>query len=357
MVGLHSSDPATVFLTIRARKPKTSVAEIEEALYREKSMARILGMRRTMWVVPSDFAAVVNASSTVALQERERKRTVDMIESKGVTDGSAWVDRVAGLTLEAIRSRGGAVAAELTDDVPELAEKITFYKKDGSVLSVVGMSTRILFLLACQGKVIRGRPRGSWISSQYRWAATEDWLGAPLTAIDRGKAQAEVVRRWLRAFGPGTETDIKWWTGWTLGQVRKAIDAIEAAEVSLDDGTGYMLSEDVEANVSAEPWVALLPSLDPTTMGWKERSWYLGGHGSQLFDRNGNAGPTVWVDGRIVGGWAQRKTGEVVYELLTDVGRETAGMIDAEVAELQDWLGETVVTPRFRSPHDKALTS
>ena len=70
------------------------------------------------------------------------------------------------------------------------------------------------------------------------------------------------------------------------------------------------------------PWVALLPALDPTTMGWQARDWYLGSHKAQLFDRNGNAGPTIWLDGRIVGGWAIRDAGEVVTGLLEDVGRE-----------------------------------
>jgi hypothetical protein len=64
-----------------------------------------------------------------------------------------------------------------------------------------------------------------------------------------------------------------------------------------------------------DDWVALLPALDPTVMGWKERDWYLGGHAGDLFDRNGNAGPTVLHNGKVVGGWAQRPDGEVVYEL------------------------------------------
>ena len=48
---------------------------------------------------------------------------------------------------------------------------------------------------------------------------------------------------------------------------------------------------------------ALLPVLDATTMGWKHRDFYLDPeHTPYLFDTNGNAGPTVWCDGRIIGG-------------------------------------------------------
>lgn len=109
---------------------------------------------------------------------------------------------------------------------------------------------------------------------------------------------------------------------------------------------------------TAEPWVALLPSLDPTTMGWKERSWYLGDLRPHLFRQRGNAGPTIWMSGRIVGGWAQRVTGEVVTRLLVVIGRDGAAAVEAEVARMQAWLdaGGAIVTPRFPTPLQRELS-
>ena len=132
-----------------------------------------------------------------------------------------------------------------------------------------------------------------------------------------------LVRAWLDRFGPATVDDIKWWTGWTLGHTRAALSALDVERVDLDGHEGLVLAGDTESP-PLEPFVTLLPGLDPTTMGWKERAWYLGDHRSRIFDTNGNGGPTVWVDGRIVGGWAQRKTGEVVFQLLEDIGAERA---------------------------------
>jgi hypothetical protein len=90
-------------------------------------------------------------------------------------------------------------------------------------------------------------------------------------------------------------------------------------------------------------------------MGWKQRDWYVGEHRSRIFDSNGNAGPTIWVDGRIVGGWAQRKTGEVVFRLLEDVGAERRAEVAERAAELERVLGDARVVVRFPGPLDKEL--
>ena len=135
---------------------------------------------------------------------------------------------------------------------------------------------------------------------------------------------AELVRRWLTTFGPGTEADLVWWLGSTKTAVRAALADVGAVEVALDGGgTGWVLPDDPlldEAEPPVEPWAALLPVLDPTVMGWKERDFYLGPHGPMLFDTNGNAGTTAWWDGRIVGCWVQDPDGVVVLNLLEDVG-------------------------------------
>src|SRR5690606_19308535 len=113
--------------------------------------------------------------------------------------------------------------------------------------------------------------------------------------------------------------------------------------------------DDPGAGGVTEEVVAFLPSLDSSTMGWKERSWYLGPHGGEVFDSIGNAGPTIWVGGRIVGGWGQKPDGTVVYEILEDVPERTASSIADEAQALGAWLGERVVMPRFPSPLGRRL--
>ena len=74
-----------------------------------------------------------------------------------------------------------------------------------------------------------------------------------------------------------------------------------------------------------------------------------------MFDRNGNGGPTVWVDGRIVGGWVQRRDGTIAVHLLTDVGAAQRDEIDAAAARLQELLGDVRFTVRFPAPLQAAL--
>jgi hypothetical protein len=355
LVGLHSSDPATVYLSVRARTADFDEAMLGDALYNERSVVRMLGMRRTMFVVPRHLAAVMDSACTQALLGAERRRLVGWLADQPPADDvDRWLGDVERRTLLALDELGEATAAELKAHVPELAMKLTVRAASGTQ-ATVGLSTRVLFLLATSGRIVRARPRGSWLSTQYRWATTEHWLGEPLQEIDERDASAELVRRWLGAFGPGTFTDLKWWTGWTVGKTRGVLGDVGAVEVGLDEGTGYVLPDDRDEPRPLESWVALLPGLDPTVMGWKQRQWYLGDHAAALFDRNGNAGPTVWLDGRVVGGWAQRSGGDVVVRLLEDVGSDVTRAIDAEAERLADWLGDVRIIPRFRTPLEKDL--
>jgi hypothetical protein len=355
LVGLHATDPATVFLSARARGVES--ADLERALYEERSVLRMIGMRRTLFVLPLALAAVVQAACTESILLTSRRRYAKLIEGGGIaSDGEAWLDEVGAETLRALEVRGQAFAADLSADVPPLREKVHF-GEGKTWASSTGMTSWVLFLLAAEGRAVRGRPRGAWTSSQWCWAPAEAWLEEPLPRLEPDAARVELASRWLAAFGPATVADLKWWTGWTLTQTRAAIGAIEVVEVDLDGVPGFVLPGDLEPEPEAEPWAAFLPSLDPTVMGWKERDWYLGEHAPALFDRNGNAGPTVWWNGRVVGGWAGRKDGDVAYRLLEDVGADGVRAIETEADQLQSWLGESKVTPRFGTPLAKELGS
>jgi hypothetical protein len=353
VVALHSTEAATVFLSTWARTDGFEPAHLERALYDERTLVRMLGMRRTLWVVTDGLAPVVDAACTRAVAARERARLEQVVAQSGVPDDPGeWIDSVAAAALGALRERGEAFTSDLTRADPLLATKLRLGTGTQWETSVSAAS-RVLPLLAAEGQVARGRPRGGWTHGQYRWAPAQPRA----SALDTAAAQAELLRRWLGAFGPATETDIRWWAGWTAREARAALASVPHATVDLDGAPGIVLADDLEPLASPEPAAALLPTLDPTTMGWKERDWYLGPHADALFDRNGNAGPTVWWDGRVVGGWSQRKDGEIVVRLLEEVGADAVRAVEAEAERLAAWLGDVRLAPGFLPPFHRALSA
>ena len=354
IVAFHATDPSSVFLAAWARLRKPTVSNIEQALYDDRSLVRMLGMRRTMFVVPADLAPVVQSACTNDIAVTERKRLVQLLTESGVADAGAWLDGVNESTVRILAGLGEASATQLAALEPRLRQKLApgGRKQYGPPAAI---TTFVLMRLAAEGRIVRGRPSGSWMSGQYKWSPMEIWLPDGLAQLPAEVARVELARRWLRAFGPATAADLKWWTGWTAGRVTQALKEIGAVEVDLDGATGFVLPDDLETPRKVAPWVALLPGLDPTVMGWVRRDWYLGSHASALFDRTGNAGPTIWSDGRVVGGWAQRKSGEIAYRLLEDIGKQAEKEVAGEAERLQSWLGNARVTPRFRTPMEREL--
>jgi hypothetical protein len=355
LVCLHATDPATVYLSAWARVPGMSVADLDRALYHDRSLVKHLAMRRTLFVFPREQLGDVQAASSNTVAAKQHARLIADVERAGLhRDGARWFARASAQVMTALADGRQATSSELRAEIPELEGSISF-GEGKSWGGSAPVAPRVLTVLSAAGQVVRATNDGSWAVSRPRWASTESWLGAPIEPRPEAAAIAVLVRSWLRSFGPGTAADIKWWLGSTLTAVRRALVEVGAVEVDLDGRIGYVLPDDVEPERPVEPWVALLPPLDPTTMGWYDRDWYLDPHRPHLFDTSGNAGPTVWCEGRTVGGWRQRESGEVELQMLDDVGAERLAMIEREAARLTDWLGGRRVLPRFPSPLSKAL--
>jgi hypothetical protein len=384
LVALHATDPVTVYLSARARS-RCAVEDVDAALYKERAVLRMLGMRRTVFVVPPGLADVVQAACTDDVARRMRRQLEKDLASGGVGDGDAgaWLRSLEDGVLRALAARGGgATGAQLSADEPRLRTQLV-YAPDKAYGGAAYITSRVLVLIAAEGRTIRGHRRGGWTSGQFEWFLPEEWLrggekadgpqgvrGADLDAglgagldagvgagLDAGVARTELARRWLSAFGPGLVADLQWWAGWTGAQTKAALAALPVTDVDLDGQAGVALADDLDFPGEPPAVAALLPGLDPTPMGWQSRAWYLDPHTPLLFDRTGNVGPTVWWAGHVVGGWAQRASGEVVYRLLEDIGADGAAAVAAEAAALEAWLGPARVTPRFRTPLERELTA
>lgn len=354
VVALHATDPATVHLSVAARGADLTPDAVGRALHEERSLVRMMGMRRTMFVVPLDLVPVVQRAAADAVAGRLRAALVKDLAAV-VESPAGWLADLERSVHDRLRGAGPSPATALSAAEPRLRTKLT-YAPGKSYGGSSTITTRVLTLMAADGLIARGRTRGAWTGAQYDWAPIERWFPGGIPALDPALARADLVRVWLARFGPATVADVAWWTGWNGRDTRAALAAAGAVEVDLDEGPGVVLPTDLEPEPAPAPWVSLLPALDPTPMGWIDRDWYFPPEFKPiLFDRTGNIGPSVWCDGRVVGGWAQRPSGEVVTRVLTDVGAAATAAVQAQAARLQEWIGPARVIPKFRVPLDREL--
>src|SRR3954453_8345605 len=163
MVGLHSSDPTSVYLSARARLGGVTHPDLGDALYERRSLVRMLGMRATLFVATPELAAEIDAACTKAIAAGERRRATRLLEEQGIaTDGSAWLRSAIRDTMSALHQHGELAGAQLSKLVPALNTKLRY--GSGKWTAELGMTTRVVFLLAAEETIVRGRPRGSWIS-------------------------------------------------------------------------------------------------------------------------------------------------------------------------------------------------
>lgn len=347
VAALHATEPATVYLSCWARTRSLAVSDVDRALYEDRTLVKQLAMRRTLFAVPRDLLPAVLPSASARVAAAERARMVKDLLAAGITDdGGAWLDRAQADVLAVLAAApNGLSAAEVRHNVPAVDVQVPGPTGD------LWSTPRILIHLGLTGDAVRGTTTGGWWTSRPQWTLMTSWLGEAVAPQDGPSGYEELVRRWLRAFGPGTEDDLVWWLGATKSAVRAALASLGALAVSLDRGeTGWLLPDDLDEVPDTDPWVALLPVLDPTVMGWRGRHFYLGPHRDQLFESRGNAGTTAWVDGRVVGCWVQADDAEVRVRLVEPVPAAARSALDDEAARLTAWLGGRRIGTGYMSP-------
>ena len=364
LLALHATDPASVYLSVLARSNESTLADVSESMYERRSLVRWMAMRRTLFLLPRGDVPVVQAAVSAPLAATLRRRLISLLERNGSEppiegDVGHWLAALEARVEAALRARGTATGAQLSADEPALRTVIPV-RAPSDVRQTV--TSALLTVMSTEGLLVRSTPTGSWTSRHHRWEPVEHWWPDGLPQLDEEESQRVLARRWLARFGPATADDLQWWTGWTKTTVQRALSRLPIEVVDLHGQAGIALGapeEDAVLDTTADPTgppAATLPSLDPTPMGWKHREWLFGIDQHQVFDRNGNIGPTLWWDGEIIGSWAVAATGEVRVKLVADRGTEASNAIQDAAARLHDRLHGAVITPAIRTPLERSLT-
>ena len=349
MVGLHGTDPAGVYLAALARVDPVTARDVDQALYGDRSVVKHLAMRRTLFVFSREHLTVARAAVGARVAAGEVRTLVRDVERAELhPDGATWLQQAGQAVLQVLADGRPRSLEELREAVP-LLRGATVHGVGRSWGGSLAVGPRVLTVLSARGDILRAGNQGHWRTSRHLWASTRSWLGHDLQLQPADQAMVALVEAWLRTFGPGTDTDLRWWTGTTLTAVRAALARLEAVPVDLDGQVGYLLPDDLAPPEPVSPWAGLLPVLDPTVMGWKERQWYVGDHRERIFDTAGNAGPTVWWDGRIIGTWYQDPSGVVLLDLFQDVGRNALRQLQVQAERVAAFCEGTQVVRPFAS--------
>jgi hypothetical protein len=268
VAALQAQDAGSAHLGIRARRPGTTLAEVEAARFEERSVARTWVMRGTLHLIPAEDARwMVELFGPVGLKKSARR-----IAELGVADARPAIRAALAdgpLTrrelAEAVRARGVRMA-----DHPQVPAWLT------------GVA-------ALQGEIIEG--------PADRFVLFDDWLPRGAAPSD---PVVELARRHARAHPPAAPEDFAAWSGLPLREARRAYAELELEEVEVLGRTGFF----PRGLEPAPPHVRLLPRFDSYLLGHRDRSLIMREeHDKAVRPGGGILAATLVVNGRIEGTW------------------------------------------------------
>lgn len=362
VVCLHATEAASVYLSAWARSG-ASREDVDDALYRQRSIVKQMAMRRTLFAVPLDLQPAVRGSAAARVAIQQKALLARSLVSGGlagdVNAGSRWIDEACAQVLTRLQA-APATTRQLREQLPLLAQRL--HRPEAPTAPPAPVAARVLTVLAATGEIVRGDNQGDWTVSRPTWTPLQTWVAgsahpaAPTQPLPEAQGYAELVRSWLLAYGPGTEADLVWWLGATKTAVRQALSDVGAVAVDLEDRSpAWLHPKDTDKVQAPQPWAALLPTLDPTTMGWRGRGFHLDlVPEAAVYDRAGNGLPTAWWNGHVVGGWVQRADGSVLVQPRVALSRIADQALRYRAGELTQWLDGRVLRTTFQRPLTEA---
>ena len=316
LVGLQAQENLPPYLSLAARLDPFDPHELSGALERGEAV-RLLTMRGTIHVLTPDDALALRPWVQPALDQQSRSNQLNH---------AARHVPVADLVAEARRllTAGPLPVKELGDRLAE-----AFPDAPAGALAHVARERAPLVQLP---------PRGLWrASGGVIYQTVENHLGRPTTEVD----VRELVRRYLRAFGPATAADMTVWSRVTrLGPVFAAMrDELEVVET--EDGRRlYDVPAAPVVDGSAPAPVRLLGAYDNVWLSHADRSRIMADEArARWMGSNGGVGRTVFVDGFLTGLWWWRDGG-VELDLFRTLARAERSELDDEVDRVTALLAD-----------------
>ncbi len=355
MGGAQAQLLAAAGVSLWARIEGLRSSQIRAALFAERSLVKMWCMRRTLYLVPARDAAVFGRGTV-----RRVLREVRWARNRGVAADALTRAMDATLAaLDAPATRGEiaeAVSAELK--VP-LRQRVggggwghaakTAWIRVGRLSLPVGY---LLHLAAVRGTYCHGPPRGN----EPTFVRADAWVHG-LREVGVEEAEAELLRRYLTAFGPASPADFAWWTGCLRSEAQRTWDRLgaEIAPVSLDRTPTGVLARDLPdltaKDEGEEPPLRLLPYFDSYLLGHAGRDHLVApAYRDEVYRPQGWVAPVVLIHGRVAGVWGQELKNGSLTVTVRPLGPSLRGALDAITSEAEDlagFLGAETAAVRF----------
>jgi hypothetical protein len=154
------------------------------------------------------------------------------------------------------------------------------------------------------------------------------------------EARAEILRRYLAAFGPASRRDIMGWSMMHVPEIQRALDRLEPLRHFRDEHGRELL--DVPRAPLPDPDtpapVRFLPKWDNLLLAFADRTRVLPERYRKTVIRmNGDVAQTFLVDGLVAGMWSA-DNGRVVAEPFEPLSRSAKRELEDEAARLESFL-------------------
>jgi len=317
--GLHATSTTTPYLSLLARTNSFTKENLQNNLYQKKSLAKVTFVRKTMFILPEDMLSVafsaVQKNARVLTDQHLKYLQLTQKEYENSAKKILGILRIRGLNLNELK-------AEM-DSVPNLRY--------------------IVRMMCFQGLLIRGAPKSGWKSSLHTYFPLSEYYPAlSMKGLDEKEAQRFVIKQYIKNFGPVTEVDMAWWTGFSKSRVREILreilkELIAVKITGLDDQFFILSSQ--KSTIKDFPTqnlntINILPCLDPYLMGYKDRDRYLDQNiYSYVYDLSGNATTTILHKGRVIGIW-DFEAPLFKYFLFDDLGSKIMDNLKAQAEKI-----------------------
>lgn len=316
LVGLQAQESLPPYLSLAARLEDLDPWAVSRAL-EDRTLVRVLSLRDTVHLhVPED--AVTLPVWAAPVREREIKQSQSIGDARTL-DRGRFAEAVRAVLADGPLPQR-TLAAALGEHFPEHAP------------GRLGQLARVSEVLA------QLPPRGCWKptgSTAVAYDFVARWVGRELAEPD----VPDLVRRYLRAFGPASAADMTTWSGITrLGPVLRAMDDLVVHEDESDRPL-YDLADTPVADEDTPAPVRLLGTYDNVWLSHAgrdrvtepaRRQVWMGLNGAQLM--------TVFADGWLEGLWRVEDGRVVVTDLLRPLRRAERAGLDEEIARVETLL-------------------